>query len=246
MILRQLRSELLKLRTTRTFWALVGTAVGLVVLITVLTLALDTKLDTEGDVRGVLSTAGASGLLLLVLGAVFSAGEYRHGTIAWTLLVTPNRLRVMAAQALACAVAGAVVGVAIAVLTAAIALPWLAAKDAASLSTGQLVGLFGGGVLYTALAAALGAGMGAVLRNQVVAIVLVLVLLFVVDPAIAALVEGYDRYSLSGLEAALIGGTAEESRVDELPPFWLAALLWAAYTAVLVGAATVLTSRRDI
>ena len=246
MILRQLRSELLKLRTTRTFWALVGTAVGLVVLITVLTLALDTKLNTEGDVRGVLSTAGASGLLLLVLGAVFSAGEYRHGTIAWTLLVTPNRLRVMAAQALACAVAGAVVGVAIAALTAAIALPWLAAKDAASLSTGQLVGLFGGGVLYTALAAALGAGMGAVLRNQVVAIVLVLVILFVVDPAIAALVEGYDRYSLSGLEAALIGGTAEESRVDELPPFWLAGLLWAAYTAVLVGAATVLTSRRDI
>jgi ABC-2 type transport system permease protein len=246
MILRQLRSELLKLRTTRTFWALVGTAVGLVVLITVLTLALDTKLNTEGDVRGVLSTAGASGLLLLVLGAVFSAGEYRHGTIAWTLLVTPNRLRVMAAQALACAVAGAVVGVAIAALTAAIALPWLAAKDAASLSTGQLVGLFGGGVLYTALAAALGAGMGAVLRNQVVAIVLVLVILFVVDPAIAALVEGYDRYSLSGLEAALIGGTAEESRVDELPPFWLAALLSAAYTAVLVCAATVLTSRRDI
>jgi ABC-2 type transport system permease protein len=246
MILRQLRSELLKLRTTRTFWALVGTAVGLVVLITVLTLALDTKLNTEGDVRGVLSTAGASGLLFLVLGAVFSAGEYRHGTIAWTLLVTPNRLRVMAAQALACAVAGAVVGVAIAALTAAIALPWLAAKDAASLSTGQLVGLFGGGVLYTALAAALGAGMGAVLRNQVVAIVLVLVLLFVVDPAIAALVEGYDRYSLSGLEAALIGGTAGESRVDELPPFWLAALLWTAYTAVLVGAATLLTSRRDI
>jgi len=246
MILRQLRSELLKLRTTRTFWALVGTAVGLVVLITVLTLALDTKLNTEGDVRGVLSTAGASGLLLLVLGAVFSAGEYRHGTIAWTLLVTPNRLRVMAAQALACAVAGAVVGVGIASLTAAIALPWLAAKDAASLSTGQLVGVFAGGVLYTALAAALGAGMGAVLRNQVVAIVLVLVILFVVDPAIAALVEGYDRYSLSGLEAALIGGTAEESRVDELPPFWLAALLWAAYTAVLVGAATVLTSRRDI
>ncbi len=246
MILRQLRSELLKLRTTRTFWALVGTAVGLVVLITVLTLALDTKLNTEGDVRGVLSTAGASGLLLLVLGAVFSAGEYRHGTIAWTLLVTPNRLRVMVAQALACAVAGAVVGVGIAALTAAIALPWLAAKDAASLSTGQLVGVFAGGALYTALAAALGAGMGAVLRNQVVAIVLVLVILFVVDPAIAALVEGYDRYSLSGLEAALIGGTAEESRVDELPPFWLAALLWAAYTAVLVGAATVLTSRRDI
>jgi hypothetical protein len=115
--------------------------VGLVALIIMLTLALETELRGEADVRGVLSTAGASGLMLLILGAVFSAGEYRHGTIAWTLLVTPARLRVMAAQALACAAAGAAVGLANAALTAVIALPWLAAKDAAMLSTGQVIGL---------------------------------------------------------------------------------------------------------
>jgi ABC-2 type transport system permease protein len=243
---RQVRSELLKLRTARSSWILVGVAVGLVVLITVLTLALDTELRTKADMRAVLSTAGAGGLMLLILGIVFSAGEYRHGTIAWTLLVTPDRLRVMAAQALACAVAGAAIGAGIAALTAAIALPWLAAKDAAALSTGQVVGLFAGGILYTALAAALGAGVGALLRNQAAAIVVVLVLLFVIDPVVAALVDGYGRYSLTGLESALIGGTADEAGLDDLPPMWLAALLWAGYTAVLVGAAAMLTSRRDI
>ena len=40
--------------------------------------------------RDLLSVAGFSGLLALVLGVVVGAGEYRHGTIAWTLLVTPQ------------------------------------------------------------------------------------------------------------------------------------------------------------
>lgn len=141
---RALRAELLKLRTARTFWALAGATVGLVVLITVLTLALTDEFRTENEVRSVLSTAGASGLLMLVLGVVASAGEYRHGTIASTLLFTPRRLRVMAAQALACGVTGLVVGLAAAALTAAIALPWLSAKGAPSLSTGELLGLFSG------------------------------------------------------------------------------------------------------
>jgi ABC-2 type transport system permease protein len=243
---RQLRAEVLKLRTTRTFWALVGTILGLVVLLMILTVIFEDTPRTEDDVRSALSTAGASALLLLVLGAVFAAGEYRHGTIAWTLLVTPDRLRVMAAQALACAAAGAVIGLAVAAITAAIGLPWLAAEDAVTLSPGQYLGLFGGGMLYSALAAALGAGVGALLRNQAAAIVLLLLILFVIDPIVTALVDGYGRYSLSGLGSALIGGTADEAGVDELPPFWLAALLWTGYAAAFVAAASLLTSRRDV
>jgi hypothetical protein len=243
---RLLRAELLKLRTTRTFWALVGATLALVISITFLTLALGASPQGEDEVRSVLSTAGASGLLMLVLGVVFSAGEYRHGTIAWTLLVTPDRLRVMAAQALACAVAGAAVGLAVAAVTAAIALPWLSAKGSPALSSSALVGLFLGGALYTGLAGALGAGVGALLRNQVAAVVLVLVIIFVLDPTLTAVVDGYDRYSLSGLGIALSGGSGEAADGGDLLPVWLAAAAWAGYTAVLVLAAAVLTSRRDI
>ena len=99
-MIRLIGAELLKLRTTRTFWALAGAAVGLVLLIVVLSLSLDDSLDTETDVRELLSVAGFSGLLTLVLGVVVGAGEYRHGTIAWTLLVTPHRLRAVSAQVL--------------------------------------------------------------------------------------------------------------------------------------------------
>lgn len=243
---RTLTSELLKLRTARTFWALAGATIGLVLLITVLALAFTDDFRTEEDARSVLSTAGASGLLLLVLGVVASAGEYRHGTIASTLLFTPNRLRVVAAQALACAVAGLVVGLAVTALTAAIALPWLSAKGAPSLSGGELLGLFLGGGLYTALAAALGAGVGALLRNQVVAVVLVLVVLFVIDPTVSALVEDYSKFSLNGLGLSMSGGSGDDLGGADLLPFGVAALLWAAYTAVLVVAAAILTTRRDI
>ncbi|MGH2800450.1 MAG: hypothetical protein ACRDM0_22855, partial [Thermoleophilaceae bacterium] len=208
-------------------------------------LAIDTDFD-ENDVRSLLSSAGGSGLMMLVLGVVFGAGEYRHGTIAWTLLVTPVRLRVTSSQALACGVAGVAVGLCAAVLTAAVALPWLAAKDAASLSTGEVLGIFLGGVLYAGLAAALGAGLGALVRNQVAAVVFVLIFLFVVDPALTALIDGYDALSLSGLAASITGGTEEDFGGDDLLPFGVAALIWSAYTLALVAAAALLTSRRDI
>jgi ABC-2 type transport system permease protein len=244
-VIRVVGAELLKMRTTRTFWGLAGATLGLVMLAVVLPLAIDSDFVDESDVRSLLSSAGAAGLMMLILGVVFSAGEYRHGTIAWTLLVDPVRLRVASGQALACAVAGAVIAGCAAVLTAVVALPWLAAKDAASLSGGEVLGIFLGGILYGALAGAFGAGLGALLRNQVAAVVLVLVLLFVVDPALIALVDGYDRFSLSGLGTSISGGSEQDVEGDLLP-FWASVLVWAGYTAVLVGAAALLTSRRDI
>jgi ABC-2 type transport system permease protein len=245
-VIRTVAAEVLKLRTTRTFWGLVGATLALVMLAVVLPLAIDTDFFDESDIRSLLSSAGGSGLMMLVLGVVFGAGEYRHGTIAWTLLVTPERLRVMSSQALACGVAGLAVGLVAAALTAVVALPWLAAKEAASLSGGGVLGIFLGGVLYAGLAAALGAGLGALVRNQVAAVVLVLVVLFIVDPALTALVDGYDKFSLSGLAASITGGTEEDFGGDELLPFGAAALVWTGYTLVLVAAAAVLTSRRDI
>ena len=44
-------AELLKFRTTRTFWGMAGSALGLVLLIVILTLAIDDNLDSETDVR---------------------------------------------------------------------------------------------------------------------------------------------------------------------------------------------------
>jgi len=242
-VIRLVGAELLKIRTTRTFWGLTAGAVGLVLLIVVLSLSLDDSLNTETNVHDLLSVAGFSGLLALVLGVVVGAGEYRHGTIAWTLLVTPRRLRAVSAQTLACALAGAVIGLTAFLVATAVAIPWLSAKDAPLPSASELLELVAGVVAYAGLAAALGAGFGALLRNQVAAIVIVLVALFVIDPTIAALDESLAGFTLSGLGAA-INGAADDS--DNLLAPVTAGLVWALYALLFVSLAAIRTANRDI
>ena len=240
---RLVAAELLKLRTTRTFWALAGSATGLVLLIVVLSLILDDSLDSPDEVESLLSAGGLGGLLTLVLGVVAAAGEYRHGTIASTLLVTPQRLRAVSAAVVACMLGGVVIGLAISGAIALVALPWLSAKGVDLLPLGETLEIFLGATLFAALGGALGASLGALLRNQVAAVVSLLVLIFVVDPALSALVEDLAPYTLSGLSSAMTGG--DDGGVDTLSR-GVAALVWAAYAAILAGAAAILTARRDI
>jgi ABC-2 type transport system permease protein len=240
---RLVAAELLKLRTTRTFWALAGSAAGLVMLIVVLSLIIDDNLDSPDEVESLLAAGGLGGLLTLVLGVVAAAGEYRHGTIASTLLVTPQRLRAVSAAVVACTLGGAVIGLAISGVIALVALPWLSAMDVDLLPLGETLELFLGATLFAALGGALGASLGALLRNQVAAVVSLLVLIFVVDSALSALVEDLAPYTLSGLSSAMTGG--DDGTIDTLPR-GVAALVWAGYAAVLAGAAAILTARRDI
>lgn len=235
-------SELLKLRTTRTSWGLAGAALALVLLIVVLTIAIEDSFGAEHDVRSLLATAGLCGLLTLVLGVVAGAGEYRHGTIASTLLVTPNRLRAVAAQVVACGVGGFAIGLVVAAIAAAIALPWLSAKDAAMPGGGELIRVFLGGALYAGLAAALGAGLGALLRNQVAAVVIVLVQIFVVEPTLAALVDGSEQFTLTGLGVAMSG--ADDG--NDVLPLGTAALIWAGYATLIGALAAIRTTHRDV
>jgi ABC-2 type transport system permease protein len=241
-VIRLVGAELLKIRTIRTFWGLTAGAVGLVLLIVVLSLSLDDSLGTETDVRELLSVAGFSGLITLVLGVVIGAGEYRHGTIAWTLLVTPSRLQAVTAQVVACTLAGVAVGVAAFVLATTVAIPWLSAKDAALPPAAELFEVATGVAAYAGLAAALGAGLGALLRNQVAAIVIVLVQLFVVDPTLAALDESAAAFTLTGLGVAISGADDSSNLLEP----GVAALVWALYALLFAALAAIRTARRDI
>lgn len=241
-------AELLKLRTTRSSPALLAAAAVFSAAMAALVALLSAPEDISGQVGGrlVLSSGGIiAGImaLLLAIGAV--AGEYRHGTIAPTPLVTPDRRRVLLAQILACTTTGIIVGAVSAAATATVSFPILAARDdvPVALSAAQLAGIVLGGICL----AALGAAVGALLRNQVIAVGAALLVLFVAEPLVTELVDGYQRYSLTGLRTAISGGAAESAGTvaGGLPPFWLAALLWTTYTVTLAAAATA-SSRRDV
>jgi len=107
---RLLSSELLKLRTTRTFYALIGGAVTLIVIIVVLGAALGKFKGTGTPGRDLLSIAGLAPLFALVIGVIGVTTEFRHGTITPTLLVEPVRTRLMAAKLAAQMIAGLALG----------------------------------------------------------------------------------------------------------------------------------------
>jgi ABC-2 type transport system permease protein len=249
---RLVAAELLKLRTTRVAPALLAISVGLSVLMAALVVLLSSTSDISGETGGrlVLSSGGiVAGILGLLLGIVTAAGEYRHGTILPTLLTNPDRRRVTAAQILANTAAGGLMGLASVAATAAVSFPLLALRDVpVALSGGHVAGILVGGVCFAALSGTLGAAFGALIRNQVVAVASALLVLFVIEPVVTTLVDGYQRYSLTGLRVAISGGAAESAgaAAGGLPPAWLAALLWTGYALVLAAAAAAVGRRRDI
>jgi hypothetical protein len=187
-----LSGELVKLRTTRTFIALVGSALLLSLLVVCLSASLSDHFS-DRDLRQ-LFTANFSSFFILLLGVIGMAGEWRHRTIAGTILAAPDRIRLLAAKLLSYAVAGIVLS---AVVTLAIMLVGtliLSGRGLPTLDVGSLADLLWRQLLVAGLQGALGVCVGGLVRNQVVAIVGVLVVAFVLEPAILSLVPHVGQF----------------------------------------------------
>jgi ABC-2 type transport system permease protein len=244
---RLVAAEVLKLRTTRTFWGITLAALGLIALVTTLTLALGHH-SPGRDVRNVLSNAGIIGLFVLLLGVIGMTGEYRHGTVTSTFLAAPIRSRVILAKAVAYFVAGAVIGVAATALNIGIVLIWLAVGgDHTGLSSGDIALIALGSIGYAGLAAGLGLGIGGLLRNQIAAVCVLVALVFIVDPVISGLVAAYGKWSVTGLGVAMSGGTSSDGGgPQDLFAAGVAALVLLGYVALACLAASAVTARRDV
>jgi hypothetical protein len=187
-----LRAELLKLRTTRTFVALTAVALG-----TSLLLAALVSLLTEPSEESVLAevfTADTSSLFILVLAVVGISGEWRHRTITSSLLAAPDRLRFLAAKTVAFAAAGIAMSLLISTVIAIVGYTILSVRDLPVPEAGELVAQLGRNAIPAALLGAFGVTIGALVRNQAVAIVGVLVLSFAVEPTVLGLAPDVGRF----------------------------------------------------
>ena len=243
----QLRSELFKLRSTRTSLGLFAAMTGLVLLAVVLHSLLPAQaLASRNNQLTILGRGEFLGALFAaLLGALSVTSEIRHGTIRPTFLLAPRRGRVVWAKVSASVLAGAGFGLVAGAAAAAAGVAALRARGIdLRLDGGDYVLLVAGSAAAAALWAAIGVGVGALLRHQVPTVVGICAwLLFVEGLLVGDLVGLGDVFKfLPGSAAAAISGQGPGTLLA--PAVGLALL--AAYAAAAAGAGAFATSHRDV
>jgi ABC-type transport system involved in multi-copper enzyme maturation permease subunit len=243
-VIHQLRAEVLKIRTTRTSLAL---ALGMVLLVLLFAL-LGGLLTPDGDLLGeanqhsLLSVGQVATVFAALVGIMLVTAEFRHGTIRPTLLYEPRRPVLVGAKlgaGLAMGVAFGVVAIGLAVGIARIV---LASRDIQwEVSGTTLVHVTVGSVASAAVWALWGVAIGAIVRNQVGAIVGLLAYAFVVESIVFGLVPSVGRFLPGPVTQAMQGDTN-----DQLLGWPAGAGLAVGYLVVLAAAAVVLTAVRDV
>lgn len=244
---RAFSSELLKLRTTRTFFALALSAILLVGGISVLGAALGTWKGGQAPGHDLVGIATFVELFTLVLGVLAVSTEFRHGTITPTLLTVPSRGRVVAAKLAAHLLAGLLLGLLVVLLNIGLVEAILSARGidsgtSASDALRWIVGYGAAGALF----AGIGVGVGTIVRNQVGALVGAFAWLFVAE-GLLGLVPGVRdviaTYGLSSLSDGLtVSGDHGSDALAQAP----AGLVLLAYAVLLAIAGAVLLRRRDV
>lgn len=244
-----LRSELLKLQTTRSpLWTLLA--------VVVLSLGFAGVQASVGSARMPLEPGRvAMGVttfavpVLLILAALTVTGEYRTGMIKTTFLATPSRTRVLTAKAIVAAVFSGVSTVAMVI--ASVVLVRIVGTERQTVELGfddpevwRTVGAVG---LYAALGSVLAVGLGALVRHSAGVIAILLMLPFVVEPLLGTIPKVGER-------VGPFLPFANAQTFTEVPTIQTFSMLWGpigalAYFTAVVGVVFVLAAadvnRRD-
>ena len=261
---RLVGTELLKLRTTRVWWGLLLTGVllaflqaGLLAGTAGLSLgqgAAPTPPPTDPAMLRTIYTGGLNYgyVVTLSLGVLGMAGEYRHLTITPTLLAVPRRSRLVTAKVVAYLLAGLGYGVAFILAGAVLGGIVVVAR-------GYPLGLGASGVVRAMLLAMLacaiwavfGLGLGTLIRNQIVALLVGIAFAVLAGPLLALALQAAHagsvaQYLPNQASAALVQGASGGGIEQTLLPWWGGGLVLLAYGIVFAALGTVLTTRRDV
>ncbi len=136
----------------------------------------------------IFSVASSVGYVFpLLFGTLSTTGEFRHQTLTPTFLATPRRGVVLAAKLKVSALFGVLYGVVALLASVGVGASILAATDhVTGLAESDIWALFARTILAMALWAVIGVGLGALIPNQVAAIVVVLAFTQFVEPILRA------------------------------------------------------------
>lgn len=265
-MLTALRVELRKTWTTRMWWILLLVMVGYVGIVAAFIVfsfnaAAASPMGPQPslDDQHTLLASYTLGLPLgyvfpVVLGVLAVTSEYRYQTLTPTFLGEPRRGIVLAAKlvvGLGIGLAFGIVGLASSLAGAA---PVVALTDHATQLGDPLIWRsLGQAVLGMGLWAAVGVGLGAVLRNQVAAIVVIIAFSQLVEPLARIGLSAWDATQdvaqyLPGAAADAMAGASLYNLAGNAPllQWWQGGLVLAGYAAILCVAGAWTSLRRDV
>lgn len=240
-----IRAEFRKLTTIRAPWLLLA-AGPLIVVAGVSGLVVSGgNVHDPATQRAAFAHVGLAAIVILIFGITAVAGEYRHGTVTDTYLSYPARGRVVTAKLAVYGFVGAAAGLVSCLAAIAATAAWWAAKGASvHLPPASTWRTLAGGMAASIALAAIGVGVGALIRNLAGAIAAAL--------AWIALIEGIaGQLAGAGLARWLPYSASEAlSQADLTPgvrllPQWGGGLVLLGYAAVFAAAALI-TLKRDV
>jgi hypothetical protein len=282
---RLVSAEVMKIRTTRAWWLFVGGFVILSVLAVLIgwgsnhnqlyptlsdypksqwpaLMAQAASHRTQAAAAAMaasMMTAGQFILLLItvLLGVHVATAEFTAHTLTATFLVEPRRWRVIVAKLVTAAAFGLAFWAFTSVLDGVVTPFFLSAVHLppSAISASSVVRALVTGLFAYVLWALFGLGLGAVLRNQVIAAVTAIAAyaggFFVVEAIVHLL---YDGFHAAWLLSLAVLAPAEASNVmitagrafPHAPPWWVGALVLAGYGVALTVVGAVSLRRSDV
>lgn len=242
--MNQLRAELLKIRSTRTTIGLLVGLIALALLFTILTCTLSPmpQLLTEQDQTSLLSFGSIAGVFAALAGIMLFTSEYRFGTIRPTSLFNPNRVHLFATKITAGVFSGLVFGVIGEGLVFSIGMMILKIRGVPIVMTGaNVTELIVGAIVGTALWGAIGVAVGAIVPNQVGAVISLLAWGFVVENLVFGFLPKFGRFLPVHASDSMMGPIE-----DKLLPGNAGTVIVVAWALVLAMAGVALLKRRDV
>ncbi len=248
---RLVSAEILKITTTK-MW--LGMLIGVVLYIgigVVATIFAPTQpgvdvptLETADGMRNLFANGGGGYVFAIVIGALGMTQELRHQTLTSMLLAEPRRNRVMVAKMGAYGLVGAFYGLVGIVFGYLLALALLPLKTHADLPTTAMWQIAGGAILGCALFAVLGVAVGTLVRNQIGAILGILVWVLLIEQLVVVFLPKVGKW----LPGGALGGVLQATGFNGTTylPVWGGSLVLIGYAVVFGMLAAATTQRRDV
>jgi hypothetical protein len=247
-----IHAEVLKLRT-RTLAGLLLATIALVPLTISVTVPATGTEDPPVSLNDpsllavtVGNAFGVPIVLVLLLGGIAFTQEFRYGTITSTYLVEPRRTRVMVAKWVALALVSAVITTATLVVSVPLSAALISSRDGTVHLGAQFWQMVVAVYAVMAVLAVIGAAIGALVRNQITAVVAVLVWMLVVEQLLIQSYPSVARWLPGGATWAVLRLGPSVDPEGKLLSATASGLLLAAYAGVAAFLALRLTPKRDV